>query len=70
MSRKLLHIYTHHHLVEMPAGRRCRSRCPEVAGKQPSELPGPHPDRLIAQVNSPLGHEVLDIPKAQRKPEI
>ena len=39
-------------------------------GEQLSELPGPHPDRLIAQVNSPLGHEVLDIPEAQGEPEI
>ena len=60
----------HHHLVQMPPTGRRRSSPPQIGSHQRPELQGPAPNGLIADLNAPLGEQLLDIPKAQRKPEL
>ncbi len=58
------------HLVQMPDRARPCSAPPELASETRTELQHPAPDRLVRDVQPALGEKVLDIPEAEREPEI
>ncbi len=58
------------HLVQVPTPIRAGTQSPERAGIAQPELQRPAPDGLIGDVDTPLREQVLDVPIAQRKPEI
>jgi len=41
-----------------------------VAGEQGTKPVPPEPHRLVADVDTPVEQQVLDIPQAQRKPHV
>jgi hypothetical protein len=60
----------HHHFVEMPASRRLGTGTAKVVSDQRTELQRPAPDRLIADLDTALRQQLLDVAKAQREPEV
>jgi hypothetical protein len=55
--------------MPMTKAAHCRNPLPsDVACKQRAEPVPPEPHRFMADVDPTLEHQVLDIPKAQRKP--
>jgi hypothetical protein len=66
----MLTIDQNKHFVEMPAGAGSRSTSSEPAGICCFKLQHPAPDGLVLHVDPTLGEKILDIPNAQREPEI
>jgi hypothetical protein len=58
------------HLVQLPPPSRLRPQAPQVPGELHPEHLRPDPDRLIAYLDPALGQQILDIPEAEREPEI
>jgi len=58
------------HLVQVPTPARIRSMMkaplPYLRGKHRTETVPPEPHRLVADVNAPLGEQILDLPQRQR----
>jgi hypothetical protein len=64
---------SHHHLVQMPAACGTRPGSSKIASEEPTELPCPTADGLIADIDAALGHQVhqvFNITKAQRESEV
>lgn len=58
------------HLVQVPARRRRGPSPLQPPGDQGTELDGPAPDRLIADVDSPLHQQLLNVPKTEAEPKV
>jgi Domain of unknown function (DUF6429) len=58
------------HLVQVPARARLRPWLPEPTRDGRTEFQHPAADRLVGDVETALGQQVLDIPVAQREAEI
>jgi len=58
------------HLIQMPPPSWLRPRSPNILGELKPELPCPGSDRFVADLDPGLRQQVLDVPKAERKPEI
>ena len=58
------------HFVQMPAARRWVPATAEVRRDQRTELDYPATDRLATDFDAALGEQFLDIPDAEREPEI
>jgi hypothetical protein len=54
----------------MPAARRRRPAPAQVGRDQWAELNHPAPDRLAADLDAALGEQLLDVPDAEREPEV
>ena len=59
-----------HHFIEMPTTEGFRSGFTQVLGNKGPEFVNPQTDRLIADRQSALSQEILDIPVAQGEPKI
>src|SRR6266702_376818 len=60
----------HHHLVQMPMGCWFWPTLPEAAADGRPELQHPPADALVGHVESSLRQQVLDVPVAQREPDV
>ena len=60
----------HDRLVQMPPTRRSITAPTQIGGDQRPKLDHPAPDRLAADLDPALGHQLFDIADAQREPEI
>ena len=60
----------HHHLIEMPARAGLAPQLPQVPRDRRPELADPAPDRLVGDIQSALRQQLLNVPVAQREPEI
>lgn len=58
------------HLIEMPDGTRARTRSPDIARNGFAELFGPAADRLVGDIDTPLGQDLFNIPQAEGEPII
>ena len=54
----------------MPSPRGHRASTFQIARKRRSELDRLASDRLVADLDPPLGQQIFDVPKAHREPEI
>jgi hypothetical protein len=66
----LLAVDPHHDLIEMPARAGLAPQLPEVPRDRRAELADPVPDRLVGDIQPPLGQQFLNVPVTQRKSEI
>jgi hypothetical protein len=60
----------HHHFIEMPPTVGFRPYRTQVLGNYWPEFKNPPTDRFIADHKSALSQKILDIPIAQREPEV
>lgn len=60
----------HDDLIEMPAAGRRTAASAQVCRDQRAELDDPATDRLAADLDPALRHQLLDVPDAEREPEI
>jgi hypothetical protein len=60
----------HDHLIESPSARRRPSGPPQVLGVPLAELQRPAADRLVANLDAPGRHHLLDVAQVEREPEL
>jgi hypothetical protein len=60
----------HHHLVQAPPTGRRAPASTQVGGEERAELDRPAADSFPADVDPAFGEQFLDVPHAQREPEI
>jgi hypothetical protein len=59
-----------HHLIEMPPRSRTRTALAESSREHRPELEDPTPDRLVRDIETPRGEQLLDVAVAQGEAEI